>query len=315
MTILRIGALLVAIAVAMGLAACGRSEPEAAPEPSGEPAAAAAVPSVVTIEATDYAFTAPPTFPSGWVTLRFDNQGKEPHFLLLWQLPEGKSFDDYASEIAGPFNRLYKEYRAGALDQATFFEQLGAALPEWFGTAVRRGGPGFTAPGRISQTTVFLEPGDYVMECYVRAQTEGDTFHGKHGMLRPLIVTEAVAGEAPPAADVTITLSNYELLVEGELSPGEHTVRARVTEDPEGLILHNVQLARLGDGATGETAAGWLDWVDAMLPPAPVEFLGGAGQLLAGSESYFTVTLEPGRYAWVSETWGAQGMVREFTVQ
>jgi hypothetical protein len=310
----------VAIALAVSLSACAPTEPDSVPEAASEPtpeiaAAGSGVSSLIEVKATDYAFTAPPTFPSGWVTLQFDNQGSETHFLILWRLPEGKNFDQYASEIAQPFNTLYKEYRAGTLDQAEFFEQLGAALPEWFPTAQRMGGPGFTAPGRTSQTTVYLEPGDYVMECYVRKKDEGDTFHGKHGMLRPLIVTDALAGETPPEADIEITLSNYEISIEGEPSAGDHTVRVRVEEDPEGLILHNVHLARLDDGTAAEEVAQWLDWVDHMLPPAPAEFLGGAGQLLAGNESYFNVSLEPGRYAWVSETWGAQGMVQEFVVE
>jgi len=305
----------VAIAFAV-LTACGPTERDSATEATAEMAMEMApAPSVIEIEATDFAFTAPPTFPSGWVTLRFDNQGAETHFLLLWRLPEGITFDEYASELAEPFNILYKEYRAGTLDQATFFEQLGAALPEWFATAERMGGPGFTAPGRTSETTVYLEPGDYVMECFVRTKDQGDTFHGDQGMLRPLIVTDERAGESPPEADIEITLSSFELSVEGELSPGEHTVRVRVEENPEGLTLHNVHLARLAEGTAAEDVARWLDWVDAMLPPAPAEFLGGAGQVLAGNESYFTVSLEPGRYAWVSETWGIQGMVHEFTVE
>lgn len=38
-------------------------------------------------------------------------------------------------------------------------------------------------------------------------------------------------------------------------------------------------------------------------------------RLPAGSESYFKVTLEPGRYSWVQETWGVQGMVQELRVE
>jgi predicted small lipoprotein YifL len=311
----RSSCLYMAIALLSSLAACGPGEPESAPEATEVAPEAATVSSVIDIEATNYAFTAPPRFPSGWVTLRFDNLAPETHFMLLWRLPEGKTFGDYASEISQPFSRLYKEYRAGALAQAEFFEQLGAELPEWFGTTRRMGGPGFTAPGRTSQTTVFLEPGEYVMECYVRAEAEEDTFHSEQGMLRPLIVTETVAAEAPPEADMEITLSNYELSVEGQPSAGEHTVRVRVEEDPEGLILHNVHLAKLDEGTSAEEVTRWLDWVDAMLPPAPAEFLGGAGQILAGNESYFTVNLEPGRYAWVSETWGIRGMIHEFIVE
>lgn len=311
-------------ALAMLLVACSPSnrgdEPVGAEPPATEAGDARVArnaddPPIVRIETTDYAFTAPPTFPSGWVTLELDNRGAETHFALLWRLPEDRTFDEFASRIAQPFNSFYARYRSGALDRETFFRELGAVMPEWFSAVERRGGPGFTAPGRTSRTTVYLEPGDYVMECYVRAKEESDSFHNKHGMLRPLIVKEAATSAEPPEADVEIVLRNYQMQVEGEMEAGEQTVRVRVEEEPEGLILHNVQLAALGDGRTPEEAAAWLDWVDHLLPPAPVEYLGGAGQVQGGMESYVTVDLMPGRYAWVSETWGAEGMVHEFTVE
>jgi hypothetical protein len=271
---------------------------------------------LIEVRTEEYAFTAPPTFPSGWVTLRLVNQGQEPHFLLLWDLPEGRTFDDYHREVSMPFERLYASYRAGDLDQAAFFEQLGAAIPPWFFDAVPMGGPGFTAPGHTSETTIFLEPGDnYVMECYVRAMKQGDTFHGTQGMLRPLIVTEPASGMEPPEADVEITLSSFEIEVNGDLAAGPHTAKVRVMDTPEGFVRHNVQLARLEGGMTAEDVAPWLNWVDEMLPPAPADFLGGAGQTLAGRESYFPFELQPGRYAWISEGFARQGMFREFTVE
>lgn len=287
-------------------------EPEAAAEAPGAPAVE---PGVVTVVADDFSFTAPPTFPSGWVTLRFENRGAESHFMFMLELPEGVSFDDYAANVAQPFSEYYLKYRSGELDQATFLEQLVAAVPEWFLTARRAGGAGFTAPGRVSETTVYLEPGDYTMECYVRTMAEDDTFHGEHGMLRPLIVTEEPSGLEEPDADVDIRLSNYALAVEGDLTAGEHVVRVTVEEAPEGLIAHNVHLVRLEGEITAEEVAAWMDWVDAMVPPAPAVFLGGAGQASPGRPSYVTVDLEPGRYAWVSEAYGPQGMVHEFTVR
>lgn len=292
---------------------CGPSDEAAKPvDTAGEVAVTA--PPVIEVEATEYAFTGPPTFPSGWVTLRLTNTGEQPHFLLLWRLPGETTFDDWVEGIA-PFGDLYVKYRAGELEQADFLDQLGASLPDFFFEAQRMGGPGFVAPGRSGETTVFLEPGEYVMECYVRDTEQPHKFHGDLGMLRPLIVEAEGSGASPPEADIGITLSNYQIQVEGETTAGRHTVRARVAEDPDGMIIHNVQLARLEDDSTGEEAARWLDWVDEMLPPAPVEFLGGAGQMMAGGEAYFTVDLEPGRYAWVSESWGTQGMMREFTVE
>ena len=303
-----------AMLIIVGLLAC--SPPETAQTPSPEPPAqVGSEPSVINITAEDYSFTAPPTFPSGWLTLRFDNQGEETHFVSIIELPEGKTFDDYTSQVSAPFDDLYAQYRADELDQAAFFEQLGAAVPDWFLTARRAGGPGFTAPGLTSETTIRLAPGNYVMECYVRSMKESDTFHGAHGMLRPLIVTDEASHGVVPEADIEITLSNYTLAVEGDLSAGHRVVRVRVEQNPEGLTFHNVHLAKLDGDMTVETVAAWLNWVDEMLPPAPTQFLGGAGQASAGGESYLTVNLEPGRYAWVSELHGMNGMVHEFTVE
>lgn len=59
----------VVIAFPAGLAACGPADPEPAAEPVLETATrVSSAPSVIQVEATDYDFTAPPTFPSGWVT-------------------------------------------------------------------------------------------------------------------------------------------------------------------------------------------------------------------------------------------------------
>ena len=280
-----------------------------------EQASAGTEPGVVLVKAEDYAFTAPPTFPSGWVKLRFDNQGAEPHFLLVWNLPDGKTFSDYAGEVATPFQKLYSQYRAGELDQAAFIEQLVAALPEWFYEAVPMGGPGFTSPGKTSETMIHLEPGEnYVLECYIRSMTKEDRFHGSEGMLRPLIVTEEATGLEPPEADIDIMLSSFEIAVQGDLTAGSHIARVRVADVPEGFTRHNVHLARLEGNQTAEEVASWLNWIDAMLPPAPAELLGGAGQTVPDQESYLMVELRPGRYAWVSEMNGTRGMVHEFTV-
>jgi hypothetical protein len=301
-----------ALALALALVACGAPVSEDAPEPVE---VAEAPSGIIDIKAEEFAFTAPPTFPSGWVKLNFDNEGEETHFVYILELPEGATFDEYASDVSGQFSALYAKFRAGELDQAAFFEQLGAAVPEWIFTARRVGGPGFTAPGQSSTTTIYLDPGDYVIECYVRAKDADDTFHAEHGMLRPLIVTEEPSSLAPPEADIEIALSSYELVVEGDLTAGAHVARVRVEDNPEGLVFHNVHLVRLDGDVTGETVASWMNWVDELLPPAPAEFLGGAGQASEGSVSYFEFTLEPGRYAWVSEMHGLQGMVHEFIVE
>lgn len=312
---------ILAIVLTMGLAACqpdarDQAAPEGGAGESEPPVDAASDAHVVEVTTTDYAFTAPPSLPSGWTTLRMHNDGEQTHFLLLWRLPDDRNFGDFASQVSRPFNELFGEYQTGHLSRQEFLQELGGALPDWFGSLERAGGPGFTSPGRTSQTTVRLEPGEYVMECYVRAPDPELRFHNALGMLRPLIVTADGSRASPPDADIEMTLSNYEIATDGEPGRGEQTVRVYVAEEPEGGLLgHNVHLVRLGGDTTVQEIGRWMDWVDALQPPAPAEFLGGAEQLQAGQASYFTVHLEPGRYAWISEGYAANGMVQEFTIE
>jgi len=323
MIVRRLPALLGIALVAAAVAACQPTE--LAPEPD-QPADAPVETSadgpndiyVVEISAVetnpqDFAFLAPPEIPSGWITLRMKNEGEQPHFLLLRRLPDGVTFGEFTAEVSRPFDDLYAEYRAGEKSRTEMLEELGGALPAWFASAQSMGGVGLTAPGRTAQTTVLLEPGEYVMECYV-VSPEG-RFHGALGMLRPLIVTSESSGASAPEADVVITLSNYELVAEGELTRGEHTVRVDVRDQAEGLVGHDVHLARLDEGTRVEDVVAWMDWVDAFQSPAPVEFLGGAEEVPPGHTTYFTVNLEPGRYAWISEGYGSRGMVKEFTIE
>ncbi len=284
-------------------------------EPAAPAEAATATPPVVEVRTTDYAFHAPSELPSGWTTFRMTNEGEEPHFLILWLLPEGQTFDTYVEEVYEPFMELFVGgYKAGELGRDEMFEKLGEALPEWVDlTGMGRGGPGFLSPGRTGETTVELAPGDYVIECYM-VNAEGEV-HNQLGMLRPLTVTAEGTGAVPPEADVELALSNDGIAVTGELGAGRHTVRVTVTEAPEGLLGHDVHLARLDADTSVEDVVPWMDWVDGLTPPAPAEFLGGAEQVPPGHTSYVTVDLEPGRYAWISEGYAQQGLVEEFRIE
>jgi hypothetical protein len=133
--------------------------------------------------------------------------------------------------------------------------------------------------------------------------------------LRPLIVDEETTGLVPPEADIQITLSNYEMSIEGEAGAGEHTIAVHATENAEGLIGHDVHLARVEADTSLEELVDWMSWIEALRPPVPAEFLGGADHLAAGRTSYFTVKLEPGRYVWISEGFASAGMVEEFVVE
>jgi hypothetical protein len=302
----------VATALILCLVACQPANQEVAEAPPDEPAEIATPSGAIDVMLEDFAFHAPARITSGWTTFRMANRGEQPHFMILWKLPQGVDFAAYA-EFGRMFQDHYDRYFAGETTQQEMIESVVAGLPEWFGDLVGMGGVALTSPGLTAETTVLLEPGDYVMECYV-VTPEGE-FHGSKGMLRPLIVTEEKSDLEPPAADVHITLSNYAMEVGGDLTAGEHVVAVHATEDAEGIILHDVNLARLSEDASLEEIGTWMSWIDALRVPEPAEFLGGADHMSGGATAYFQMRLNPGRYAFVSEGFATQGMVHEFTVQ
>lgn len=290
-----------AILIAAGLTVC-----PAAPLHAQAP--------VVEITATDYAFRAPHAIASGWTTIRFKNDGEEHHFVLMSRLPEGKTVDDYEIELSQPFSEIGQAVWTGEIDQEEVFARIGEVLPEWFQAVQFMGGPGLVTPAFSSETTMYLEPGNYALECYMK--TEDGKIHYMEGMLRPLVVTEEASGGSPPETDVRITLSNFEMDVEGELAQGRHVIAVHVAENPEEGFGHNVQLARLNPDAEVEEVVSWMNWfsVKGMRPPAPAEFIGGVHVMPVGSTAYFTAELEPGRYLLISEYTAHQGVLHEFTV-
>lgn len=268
---------------------------------------------VVQVTTLDYAFQTPRAISSGWTTFEMTNRGEQEHFMLLWRLPEGRTFEDWVEVVVRPFGQAMEQYEAGNVDREGLFTLLGEVLPEWFFEANTAGGVGLLSPGGIARTAVTLEPGEYVMECYVR--NPDGKFHGELGMIQPLTVTGEASGATEPEADVDVTITNYELNVEGEFRRGRQTVRVQVLDDPEGMLSHDIHLARLDGGGSVEEAIAWMDWVDSMQAPAPVKFLGGAEDLPAGNTAYVTVDLEPGEYAWISESYSERGVVKAFRVE
>ena len=271
---------------------------------------------LVEVTAVDYAFQAPAEIPSGWTTFRMKNEGQEEHFLLLNRLPNGKTFEDYQREVAAPFDSVWHSLNAGSIDKAEAGRRLGSLLPDWYLSSVKQmGGPGLVAPGGISQASAKLDPGTYVIECYVKSP-DGE-FHSSLGMVRPMTVTDASSGVPAPQADLEMTLSNYDIAIEEEVTPGEHTVAVHFEEHPEVGLGNDVHLVRLEHDTDVDEVVQWMGWMnlDGLQAPAPAEFLGGTQEMPVGHTAYFTVDVEPGRYLWISESTAEMGMLKEFTVE
>ncbi len=281
---------------------------------SDQTAELAAVSNVVDITAIDYAFRAPDVISSGWTTIRFKNDGEEAHFIYLSRLPEGKTSDDYETDLSDKFSDIWYALRDGEIDQEQAFTRLGEQLPEWFPSLQVAGGPGLMAPGLSSEITLNLEPGTYVLECYMK--TEDGEIHYMDGMLRPLVVTGEPPTFTAPIADLRITLSNFEMVIEGEMKPGRRTVEVHVAENPEEGFGHSVHMAQLNDGTDVEQVVNWMNWfnLQGLRTPAPATFIGGSHPMAPGSTAYFTVDVEPGRYLLLSEATASQGVMQEITV-
>lgn len=271
---------------------------------------------VVEIFAKDFEFDIPASIPSGWTTFRFANQGEQEHFAYVYRLPDGMTIGQFQREALVPFGRVWNQYAAAELTRPEAEAAFGEEIPEWFFTELTpAGGVALTEPGTTAETTVKLEPGTYVVECYVK--TPQGTYHTERGMQVELTVTEESNGALPPVADSKITLTNYEFMVDGELASGTRTVAVEVAEDPEGFMMHDINLVRLDAGTSAEEVVAWMDWMDLdqFRAPAPGHSLGGVEHMAAGRTGYMTLDLEPGRYVWVSEAYGSRGMVHEFVVE
>lgn len=274
----------------------------------------------VTIETMD--FQMPESIASGWTTFRLVNESAMTHMAVVERMPEGIGIEDQ-QEVAAPiFQEGMNLIVAGEMEAA--MAKFGE-LPEWFGQIVFLGGPGLLAPGRVAETSVYLEPGHYLLECYVK--TDG-VFHSYnpnpdlYGMVAAFTVTEEPSGAPEPVPTLEINLgSETGMEIAGVPSAGDHMVAVHFLDQTahENFAGHDVHLARLRPETDLASLVAWMNWAEpaGLQTPAPAEFLGGTNELPAGGTAYFKATFEPGEYAFIAEVPDSdrKGMLRRFTVK
>lgn len=314
---------LTALVAALAIASTGCTSPAAeagAPERAAPDRARAdagsQAPNRVDVTVTGHSLELPETIPSGWTTFRLRNRSPEVHFGLVELLPEGKTVEDSIAEVVPVFQDGMDLIEEG--DPEAGFAEF-ANLPEWYGELVFLGGPGLVAPGETAETTVYLEPGTYVMECYVK--TDG-VFHTTHGMIDGFEVTDEASGAPEPTADVDVTVSSDgetgSLDIEGEFRPGKQTIAVHFADQAvHGNVLgHDLHIARIEDDDELEALEDWMSWITGLEVPAPAHFIGGTHEMPAGSTAYVDVVLKPGTYVLVSEVDApdAKGLLETITV-
>ena len=224
-------------------------------------------PTVVTVRALDFRFEAPASVPAGTVTFRLKNDGREAHHLWIVQLKDGKKPADFI--------------------EATKVWGSNLKMPPW---AVDVGGPNSASPGERAEGTVTLEPGTYMLVCWV--PSSNGVIHVMRGMVQPLRVL-ARRGAAPeePTATTNLVLDDYSFTFSKPLSAGQQIVRV---ENRATTQSHEVVIARLLPGRTMLQAVLWLNGGQA--GPSPVEAIGGASGLATGRQMYLNLDLKPGTY-------------------
>ena len=301
----------IAAALAATLAACS-------PEPAtpDEPAT-----NILQLEVQGLSFVGPDTIKSGWTTIRVVNDGGMTHHALVYRLPDGITAEMVDAQVVEPIQKSLTAAIAGNMEKAA---EIAATMPAWVGDLTWLGGPGMMSDGVTGEATMYLEPGNYIVECYVKTDGVQHNYNpepGEFGMVFPLTVTADDGGMAEPDANVTLTLSNsgYEIS-DGSFVPGENSVRVKFAEQRlyNNFVGHDAHVFRIEEDTDVAAAARWPDFfpTDGQQTPAPARFVGGLHDMPEGATGYFKLTLEPGEYGITAEIPDARanGFFERFTV-
>jgi hypothetical protein len=217
---------------------------------------------VVHVSGEDFKFDAPDIIPAGLTEFRFLNKGPSLHHMAVLKLTDGKTVDDLRAVLANP-----------------------GPPPSW---VKEMGGPNAPAPGMESNATMVLEPGNYVLICFVDI---GGPPHFTKGMVKGLRVVPATGAVAPkPKADVTVDLLDYSFKLSSPVRGGKRTIRVHNV----GKQHHEVELVQLAPGAS---LADFMKWMEKMEGPPPGKALGGIAGIEPGMSQYFSEDFTPGEYA------------------
>jgi hypothetical protein len=258
----------VGLIVAATFAGCKTDRPASGTgsTPASATESAKAAPVTVTVTATDYRFDAPATAPAGAVTIHLINHGKELHQAQLIKLEDGKTAADLAKAFQTP-----------------------GPPPSWIKFV---GGPNGILPGQEAQATSVLAPGSYVYVCFI--PSPDGVMHAAKGMVRPFEVTAASGAlTEAPAADVTITLTDYAFQSSQPLTAGRHTIMVKNA----GPQPHEIVLLKLALGKKTEDFGTWAE--TGMKGPPPAQPIGGVTYLDKGSQGSFTADLASGNYGFI----------------
>jgi hypothetical protein len=266
-------------------------------------------------------FVGPDSIKSGWTTVRVLNDSGMTHHALVYRLPEAVNADMIDQDVAIPIQESLTAALEGNFEKAA---EIAATMPAWVADLTWLGGPGMMSEGVTGEATMYLEPGNYIVECYVKTNGVQHNYNpepGEYAMILPLTVLPEHGGMAEPDANVTLTLTNAGVEIsKGEFVPGDNSVRVIFEEQQlyNNFVGHDAHVFRIDVSTDVDAAARWPDFfpLDGQQTPAPALFVGGIHDMPQGTIGYFKLNLEPGDYAVTAEIPDAQekGFVKRFSV-
>lgn len=275
---------------------------------------------VFTVTTRSMEFSIPgDTLPSGWNTIRYKNNSNMVHFVVFEKYPEGRGLKDAEDSLVPVFQNGMDRIMENDMDAA--MEEFGK-MPEWFSEVVFSGGTGLVSAKSTAEITIKLEPGTYLIECYIKMPS--GRFHSTEGMVEEIHVKDEDSKVKEPLADYTISVSGETgITMEGTPSAGEHIFKVNYTDQKqhENFAGHDVQLVRVEPGSDLNVLSEWMVWTNpkGFMTPAPegYKFIGGMQEMSAGNSGYFKATLQPGNYVLISEVPGQKekNLLKEFEVK
>lgn len=186
----------------------------------------------------------------------------------------------------------------------------GRTVSEWYDAkvkgeptpwAVELGGPAAAEPPHTSNATMVLEPGSYVLVCYVgSAHADKNRRHLLKGMFRGLTVVpgNAAAAEMPRAHAIARITGTGQIELQGTLRQGPQRIRV-INETGRS---HEFIVMRLKTGWTAQKAVTWRRSDGTTHPFAS---LGGFSAVRPGSTLTTTIDFGVGDHVlWTSRTPG-----------
>lgn len=118
--------------------------------------------STVTVTMKDYGFDISPALTAGTHTLRVENAGPQPHFMMVGRLADGKTIDDF-----------FAFFQEGGMQGEPPVDLIGHT--------------GTTSPGKTEWDTMDFTPGNYLLVCFEPDVNDGRP-HVEHGMIQQISV-------------------------------------------------------------------------------------------------------------------------------